>query len=553
MKIFKTFVFFALITAAFFMTGCGSKNSLPAELEQIFKPGSGWLKLGVYGDPLSLNPLSHIESDSGQMTQHFVHAAPLHKLEDGTFKPYLFDSYTIYAGSSGTIILEGVWKSGLKWHDGVDFDPKDLEFTLEQMKKSENASPYAELAKDVLEVRSFGRGLRTRIVFARDSRQLLDLLTIGIIPEHVIKDQPVNSAKVEKTGVASEAWPLFVDQPVGLGPYVIRARQKGRYIDLQPFPDFFDKTARNPVLIRTYYDYQQLVTDFRAKKLDWINLPSMVAEQLETMKIDNLFFIRYPNPACMTWLFNTRNPVLADKRLRQALDLLADRKKIANEAPYKGQTLYSYPTASETAVDYDSQFAQALTLLDQMNWKDSDGDGIRDQNGQKLEINVFFNDDNLLRRAVAERFGEDCRRAGVSLVLKPVTWSELVSKHLKTGDFDTALVSLRFPEFGNLNSFLHSQQAPGKNDSGLNFFQVADEELDAVLTRLDSMLEIENVASDKTFLNEYLQDERPMAVLFRPYDIGIMHEASGSAQAKCPFWNDVLNWKALFGPADSKL
>ncbi|MEW6710293.1 MAG: ABC transporter substrate-binding protein [Candidatus Riflebacteria bacterium] len=555
MKSSKSIFFLLLISTLIFSVGCGKKEKLPAELEEVLKSGNGWLRLGVYGDPMSLNPIAHIETEHGQMLNNFVHASPLRKLDDGSFVPYLFDSYSIIE-DSGNIVLQAVWKNDLKWHDGTAFDPKDLEFTFEQIRKPENNSPYADLLKGVKSISSFGRPQQTLITFTQNSRKLLDLLTIGILPSHILKNETVDAARVEKAGVASESWPLYSEQPVGLGPYRIMAREKGRYMHLAPLEGFFDTATRTQVLVCSYFDYQQLVTDFRAKKLDWISLPSMVAEQLETMKVDNLFFIRYPNPACMTWLFNGKKPLLADKRMRHALDLLADRKKVDSENPYAGIPLFDSPFSSDSSVvtETTARFSEALNLLDSLGWKDSDGDGIRDQNGQKLELSVVFNDDNLLRRAVAERFVEDCRRAGVLLTLKPVSWSDLVSQHLKKGDFDTALVSFRFPEAGNLVDLLHSKS---DNQTALNFSGLSNPELDVALEKLDSMLpgdeNAENKGKNLAVVQSFLRDEKPMAFLFKPFDVGIMHDASGSAQATSPVWNDVRNWKALFGPADSKL
>ena len=77
--------------------------------------------------------------------------------------------------------------------------------------------------------------------------------------------------------------------------------------------------------------------------------------------------------------------------------------------------------------------------------------------GQELEIRLVFNDDNLLRRALAEKLAEACRLAGIRLIVQPVSWAEFVGKKLKTGDFDTALISFKMPEFGNLDSFFHSK------------------------------------------------------------------------------------------------
>lgn len=568
MKFRHSFFLVAIICVVLLVTGCGKKEKLPQDVLDILNSSDkSWLRLGVFGDPMSLNPIAHIQSEHGQMACNFVHAAPLRKNEDGTFVPYLFDSYSLYPGSSGTVVMEAVWKNNLKWHDGSDFDPRDLEYTFDLIRKAENNSPYRELLQGIVEIQSFGVGKRSRIVFAFNSRKLLDLLTIGIIPSHVIKDADLAKATVPIEGVSSASWPLYVDQPVGLGPYKIAARDMGRYLKLVPSEHFFDIATRSSVLVRSTFDYQQLVSDFRAGKLDWINLPSVLSEQLQSMNLDNTFFINYPNPACLVWLFNTKNRILSENNMRQVLNLLADRSKVGNDVPFAGKVLFDSPYASGAVElkEYDQRFAKALQLLDSMGWKDSNADGIRDKEGQKLELKIAFNDDNLLRRALAEKFTVDCKKAGINLILQPVAWAELVSRHLKKGEYDTALVSFKLPKFGNIDTFLHSsgandyvpepQEAQKLKvfDSKLNFTGVSNPELDKTLEALDSMLEIDNVEEKRAFVAGFLHDFCPAAFLFKPYDVGLYHSQSGKTTASSAVWNDVLNWKVLFGPADSKL
>jgi peptide/nickel transport system substrate-binding protein len=559
-------LFMVLFLLPLFLTGCSQQDQLPERLNKVFSSdkSGNWVKMGVYGDPLSLNPVGYINSEHGQIVDRFVHASALRKLADGTFEPYLFDSFSVFKGASGTIVLEGVWKSNLKWHDGHEFDPRDLEYTIELIKKSENHSPWTDLVKGIESVSNFGRGQRTRIVFKSDSRSFLELLTVGIVPSHVVGDQPLERAKVEIEGVASESWPLFEDQPIGLGPFKVASRQKGSYLELQPHDEFYDNASRSSVLVRSYFEYHQLVSDFRSGRLNWIDLPSMLFEQLESMKVDNAFYIKYPNPATMVWLFNTRSEFLSDKRLRQALDKLADRNKILNQVPFAGFALYEMPAGkfSTEAKDYNSSFKQALDLLDETGWKDSDADGIRDLNGKKLQLTLVINEDNLLRRAVAEDLVKDCRRAGIELNVQAVSWSEFVSGKLQKKDFDTALLSIKIPEFGNAISLFHSQAQPSATDSEsdepaiyqkLNFSGIADSELDESLEALDSILPVKDADTHRAKIKQIIDDNKPMAFLFKPCDIGMFHAESGQAVASEPIWNDVRNWKLLFGSEDSML
>ena len=550
----------ATIISLFGITGCSREEKLPENISKILNAtDTDWLKLGVYGDPMELNPLVHLESEHASLVNSFVQASPLRKLKDGSFEPYLFDTYSVYEGSSGTVILEAVWKKNLKWHDGTEFDPLDLKFTFDLIAGNDIQSPFKELLNGVDTVSSFGRGQRTRIVFKQNSRKLLELLTLPVIPSHIVKNSKIEKAKVKKEGLASDSWPYYVAQPVGLGPYQIKNRENGSYVELQPFDNFYDNATRPAILIKSYFDYQKLVSDFRADKLDWINLPSILAEQLKAMNLDNIFFIRYPNPANLTWMFNLENPLLAKKEMRYALDLLVDRNMISGEVPFAGKDIYECPYASSAKKieSYESRFKKAIELLENLGWKDTNADGIRDKNEQTLELGIVFNDDNLLRRALAEKFAESCKRAGIKLTLKPVTWAEMVGNYLKSGEYDTALISVTLPAAGNADSLFHSRSIPDEHNkvfaNKLNFARVSDDRIDNLLEELDSMTEIKNRPDKIARLGSLIQELRPAAFLYKPMDIGLLHAESGTTDADAPIWRDVLNWKVLFGPEDSKL
>ncbi|GAB1355582.1 peptide-binding protein [Erysipelotrichia bacterium] len=521
------------------------------------------VRLGIYGDPLGLNPIEHLESEHGQMVSNFVHAAPLRKLADGSFVPYLFSEYYLTPGDNGTVVLNAVWRRGLKWHDGTEFDPRSLELTVRMMADPKNNSPYAELAKGVLAVSSIGQGQRCHMIFAGDSRQYLDLLCVGLLPKHIL--EPEKTTEAAAAAVASAAGEannasaasvleIYADKPVGLGPYMIKAREKGSYLLLEANPNFFDDriASRPAVLLHCSYDFQQLVSNFRQKKYDWINLPSMISEQLENMKLDQVKFVKYPNQAAMVWVFNTRDTSLADAKVRIALDLLVDRNRILNQFPGDAVALYANILASGPAVaeEYASRFANGEKMLEAAGIKDSNNDGWRDINGNPFEIKILINDDNLSRRVIADQIVADLGRARVKAVVESVSWSDFVSKRLKQGEFSTALLSYHFPIGGNWVSLLHSSP---KILDNLNYAGVKDEQIDKTLDALDSMLDGTDRNQAVASLSAHLEEQRPMAFLVRPMDVGLYHAEAGLSTAASAIWNDVLNWKLLFGPAESQL
>lgn len=552
MKTIRAIALLTAIITAFMLTGCCHKDRLPEQISDLMKPDAeNVVRLGLYGDPLDMNPIAHVITEHGPLMMNFVHAAPLRKLANGTYEPVLFDSYWLSRDDAGRVIMEAVWRQNLKWHDGTAFDPQDLEYTIDLMKNPDSKSPFAELARGISRISSFDRGQRTRIVFASNSRQFLDLLTVGLLPSHIIGDESLKTARVPVEGQASDTWPLYTDIPVGLGPYQVAARTKGSYALVEPVSDFYDGKQRPKVLIRTEYDLQNLISDFRSGKLDWINIPSIVASQIEDMKFDNVIPVRYANPATMLCAFNARRPQLADVRVRQAVDLLIDRRKIANQVPFEGEMLFANPfyDGEDMESNYDKRFARALELLDEAGWKDSDGDNIRDLNGEPLKISFAYNDDNLVRKTVLESIVPDLRRAGILIELDGVSWSELVSEKLETGDFDAVLMSYSLPVAGNWVSFLHSQPEPF---TSINFSGLTDEQVDEAVTSLDSMFPGQNHDEAIAILSKYLESQKPVAFLFKPMDVALTKEAVKS-EPEMAFWDDVLTWKILYGSEDSQL
>lgn len=555
MKSFRKLILIVIAFSMLLQTGCRKKEMLPDEIAAMLENRSGKvLRLGVYGDPMTLNPIVHIQSEHGRLVNSLVHAAPLRKMPDGTFQPYLFDSFFLFRGENGTVILEAVWKNNLKWPDGKPFDAKDLEFTIRSMQNQAIQSPYAELAAEVVNITSLDRGQRTRMVFSRNSRKLLELLTIGVLPSHILKDAPVGDLKkaAPQPENASFTWAVYGEKPLGMGPYMVKSRQKGSYLLLEPNPMFQDEAvaSRPAILVKSSFDYQQLITDFRGGRLDWINLPSMLAQQLETMTIPDVRFVRYPNPSAMMWLFNNRRPALSDAKVRTALDLLVDRDMVKNLMPADGTPLFASPLASPAAaLTYPQRVQEALRLLDEAGVKDGNGDGLRDYNGQTFKIDIVVNEDNLTRKVIADKLAEQLKKNGVQTEVVSVPWSELISDRLKKGEFDSTLISYNLPAHGNWTSLLHS--SPELLDS-LNFMGISDSELDSHLEKLDSMFAEDYSADSRQAVADYLYQKRPVAFLYKPYDVGLYHSQAGSSTALQPVWDDILNWKAVFGKADSQ-
>src|SRR5256884_6723428 len=84
--------------------------------------------------------------------------------------------------------------------------------------------------------------------------------------------------------------------------------------------------------------------------------------------------------------------------------------------------------------------AQAARLLTRLGWRDSNGDGIRDRDGQPLAFRILVPTTSQLRRQYARLLQEQFRRIGADAQLDEVEFS-VFDQRTQAGQFDAALIA----------------------------------------------------------------------------------------------------------------
>lgn len=117
------------------------------------------------------------------------------------------------------------------------------------------------------------------------------------------------------------------------------------------------------------------------------------------------------------------HPILSDKRIRQAIAYAIDRQAIAALHGSRGNLvknilitppLVNSPNLSN-AYNYDPD--KARQLLDEVGWKDTNNDGVRDKDGKKLEL-VFQTPTDTLYQRVQQVVRQNLGAVGIAVQIK---------------------------------------------------------------------------------------------------------------------------------------
>ena len=542
----KIGIFALIICSLFSITGCGKKEVPPQYAQYMADQTGKYFKLGFYGSPSEIDPIKAADSEHDKMFCNLVFASPLRKTVDGIYEPYLFESFETKLDDE-KLVVTGKWRKGLKWHDGIDFKTSEFEYSLNQMKLPEKNSPFSDTAKEIISIKNDSDSIE--ITFKENSKKYLDMLCAGIIPEHILSE-----ANLASGTTLDETYKNFIKNPVGLGPYKVKDNKDYKYILLEPDQNFFDGkgSSRPNVVIICSYELQQTISDFRENLLDWMNAPSMIAEQLKNLGVEDIHYVEYPNPAVLTWVFNTKNDKLKDVTIRKALNLIMDRSIIKQSFGDGATILFDnlIPVeGNQTPEKKSSDLEEGKRLLDQAGITDKNNDGFRDLNGETFKLSILINNDSVSRRIIAERMIENLKSAGIQAEIKAVSWNEFVTNELKGGKFETALLSYHISNDCSMKYLFGSKNIVGTES--LNFTGIDDAELDANLIILDSAVTHMDKKQAYNIVNEKLSSLCPCAFLLRPCDLALIHgKPVQTIKSKNTLWDDILTWKIMFGKVD---
>lgn len=314
-----------------------------------------------------------------------------------------------------------------RWHDGTTVTADDVLYSFERARDEKRSPQLAALLHGISGVTRDPQG-RIVVEFTRPySEQLYDATYhVHILPKHLMASIPADS-------LAASA---FARAPVGNGPYRWSRAIPGQLTELAAVPGFFlGKPQVDRVVWRMIGSHEarlnELLSGGADVMEDFIPPTTNIARLAERR---DLRMAQFPSQTIAYLLLNQRNPrdtarphpVLSRPAVREALALGLDQPTIIRglmgkyAEPISGPTPSAawYRTLAPAPIKFDPK--RALALLFQDGWRDVDGDGILERNGQPLHLGIMVPMSSTVRVQLAQVVEQQWRAIGVDVEVQPV-------------------------------------------------------------------------------------------------------------------------------------
>lgn len=503
----------------------------------------GEVSFNLSEDPATLDPL-FARSDDERQVAHLMFDMLLDVDDRGRLIPALALAVPSQANHGispdGRTIVYHL-RNGVRWQDGKPFTAADVIFTWRAITDPDNNVPSTR-AYDLIDL-IFAPDPYTVVVRLRQpwAPAVATFFTYGadpvpILPAHLLQDQ-------SDLGHAD-----FNLHPVGTGPYKLVRWERDDRLVFAANPSYFrgkPKTAF--VVAHVVPDTNTSLTMLRSGLLDWSLLSP--AQRLALGLNTSLRFTYVPFSGIGAMAYNCRRPPLDDERLRTALAMAIDRRRLS-----AGITAGQYPLAENDQPPFswahDSSVAmpafnprEADRHLDALGWRRG-ADGVRRKAGTALALTfaTFPESDTAVRTAeyVQRMLGE----RGIDVTVKKVSLAQFylpASEHglLLSGRFDLAYVVWR------------SGLDPDDSDlvacrGAANYAGYCDRALDALETRALSSQSISERRSLYRQIQRRLATALPYFYLYSPrYGYATASDLTGFDPSPfSPTWN-AYQWTKM--------
>lgn len=445
----------------------------------VLTPGIGGIyREAMLREPRVINPLFATQ-DTDRDISRLIFAGLFTYDGNGKITPDLAENLEV---SNDGKLYSVTLRQNLKWHDGMDLTSADIIFTVKTIQNPQYKSVlrpnWQGVEVEAPDSHTVKFSLRTPYA------PFIENLTAGIIPKHLWERVSPEQILLNELNL----------KPIGAGPYKF-----SRFKQDKDGSIFFYAIDRNPNYHRDGPFISSINFSFFKSEEGALGalhkgavdgFGPVSSSRLGNFPANDVSVHSIIMPRIFGIFFNNQEtPQLTDKKVREAIAMAIDKKRIASELAEGSATATDAPfqltdsSSLKNPYPYDSE--RAKKLLWEAGWKDKNRDGILEKQvrvkqkitTQDLRLTLTTSDWPDLRQA-ALLIKNELQKIGMEVTIKALPFTELESTVIRPRNFEILLFGEVYGYEPDPFAFWHSSQ--GK-DPGLNIVRYANKKADQFL------------------------------------------------------------------------
>ena len=436
---------------------CSRPAARPAAKDTVYRH--------LESDPATLDPIVTNE-EFGLRVEEMIFRPLVGIDRDRRFVPGLARSWS---ASSDGLVYDFRLDPDARWEDGSPVTSADVAYTIDRIRDPKvPAVNWRWGFEDVTAVETPD----AQSVLVRFRRPYAERLLAFAVPI-------VAAASASRPADAAR-------KPFGTGPYRLESWEANQKITLVRRADAPASAAFARVVFRIVPDAAVRLRAGTRGELDEFKINrdqrGGAARSPDFTAANQIWKVPYPSVSVLVW--NFKNPLFADRRVRIALSHAWPRADAARQLyPPDGAALLTGPYLPGTQENppglsppsWDPEIAGRM--LDEAGFRRGP-DGIRRSGSRRLAFEILYPSGYTMYANIAEVLRGAYEKIGVALTQRTIDWAAYTQR-ISAGEFDTELGGITFlPPNPDLYEYFHSAQAPPK---GENFGSYRNAEADRLI------------------------------------------------------------------------
>jgi peptide/nickel transport system substrate-binding protein len=433
-------------------------------------------------------------------------------------------------------------RRGVKFHDGTAFNADAVIWNMERIRNKEAPQFDPKQAAFV----------EFRIPLLQSWRKLDDYTVeftttrpSSFVPYQVCYVLFSSPAQWENMG---RDWGRVAMQPAGTGPFKLARLVPRERAELEPNPEYWDKTRLprvDRVILFPMPEATTRLAALRTGQVDWIEVPP--PDGIPSLRQAGFQIVLRSYPHNWTYTLNLTRPPWDHKLVRQAANFAIDREGLCKAllngtcAPAISEVYPGHPWFGNPRVRYEYDPQRAKALLKQAGYE-----------GKRLKTSALISTSGsgqMLPLPMNEFVQENLRDIGIDLELIPIEWNALLFRWRKGfQDPENAAIGAMNVSYGFIDPFsaftrfFHSGSQPPKSQ---NIMPYLNPEVDRLIEAAELEFDLAKQNQLLARVHEIIVEDAPW--IFIVHDLNpraLSPKVKGFVQAQSWFQDLTLPWVA---------